>query len=167
MRESESALVVAADVERMRAIGGAIAAALGDVRDGPLVIAFEGELGAGKTTLIGGLLNALGLVGAARSPTYTLIEPYELGGRSIQHLDLYRLADPSEVEALGLRDTLTRDAVLLIEWPDRGAHFIPTADLLVQIAYRSEPEAGRQVELSARTANGRRLKNVALDAIER
>lgn len=167
MRESESALVIAADVERMRAIGSAIAAALGEVRDGPLVITFEGELGAGKTTLIGGLLNALGLVGAARSPTYTLIEPYELAGRCIQHLDLYRLADPSEVEALGLRDTLTRDAVLLIEWPERGAHFIPAPDLHVQIAYRAEPETGRQVELAAHSSNGRRLKNVALGAIER
>jgi tRNA threonylcarbamoyladenosine biosynthesis protein TsaE len=167
MRESESAIVVASSVEQMRAIGGGIAAALVDVRDGPLVIAFEGELGAGKTTLIGGLLNALGLIGAARSPTYTLIEPYELAGRHIQHLDLYRLGDPSEVEALGLRDTLTRDAVVLIEWPDRGGDFIPQADLHIQIAYLASDVVGRQIQLSAATAAGRELKIGALRANER
>jgi tRNA threonylcarbamoyladenosine biosynthesis protein TsaE len=167
MRESESALVVAATVEQMRAIGAAIAVGLRTVRGKPLLITIAGELGAGKTTLVGGLLSELGLSGPARSPTYTLIEPYELEGRSIQHLDLYRLADPSEVEALGFRDLLADDAVLLIEWPDRGGDFIPIADLQLSIAYSAHPAAGRDIELTATTVSGVALRDAVLDAMKR
>lgn len=167
MRESESALVVAAGVEQMRALGGAIAAGLRAVRGAPVIIAIEGELGAGKTTLVGGLLNELGLRGPARSPTYTLIEPYELEGRCIQHLDLYRLADPAEVEALGVRDLLIDDAVLLIEWPDRGGNFIPTPDLRLSVVYSAHPAAGRDVELTAVTAAGATIQAAVLHAVKR
>lgn len=123
----------------MRSLGAALAGALLQVSGkGPgaaIVVAIQGELGAGKTTLVGGLINALGITGAVRSPTYTLIEPYEAHGRHLYHLDLYRLADPQEVAALGIRDLLLSDAVLLIEWPERGVGALPDADLAIAITY--------------------------------
>src|SRR4051812_23831678 len=98
MRESDSTILIAKDVEQMRAIGAALEAALSRVVDSAVVIALRGELGAGKTTLVSGLLASAGHRGPVRSPTYTLIEPYELAQRPIYHLDLYRLVDPAEVE---------------------------------------------------------------------
>lgn len=136
----------------MRSIGAAIADALQSIAQ-PFVVALEGELGAGKTTLVGGLLGRLGFAGHARSPTYTLIEPYEFGERSVYHLDLYRLADPSEVEALGLRDLLLPHSVFLIEWPERGGAAIPVADLTVHIRYAAN-NSGREVELLAGSKSG-------------
>ncbi len=144
-----------ADAEAMRALGRALGVALSAQRSRALVVTISGELGAGKTTLVGGVLNALGFMGSARSPTYTLIEPYEIDGRQIFHLDLYRLADPREVEALGLRDLLTDDATLLIEWPERGADRIPAADLELDITYSGE--SGRAVDVKARGEVGREL----------
>ena len=142
----------------MRSLGSALAHSLLDVSGSALTIAIQGELGAGKTTLVGGVINALGIAGSARSPTYTLIEPYEAHGRHLYHLDLYRLADPREVEALGVRDLLMSDAILLIEWPERGVGALPEADLSVAIAY--PPSSGsdlRDVVMSAGTAAGQRL----------
>lgn len=142
----------------MRSLGHALGRALLAESLQPLVIAIQGELGAGKTTLVGGILNAVGITGAVRSPTYTLIEPYEAQGRHFFHLDLYRLADPHEVEALGVRDLLTSAAILLVEWPERGAGMLPPADLAISIRY---PEAAcndsRQMLLSARGPAGERL----------
>lgn len=138
----------------MRALGRALGSALSTHRARALVITIRGELGAGKTTFVGGVLNGLGFQGFARSPTYTLIEPYEFDGRQVFHMDLYRLADPGEVEALGLRDLLHDDAVLLIEWPERGAGRIPPADLALEIAYAGE---GRAVDAAAQGQAGREL----------
>lgn len=138
----------------MRAIGAALAAALA-ATDAPFVIALEGELGAGKTTLVGALLNAFGFAGHARSPTYTLIEPYELRDRAIYHLDLYRLTDPREVDALGLRDLQDPRSVLLIEWPERGAGALPPIDVRVLIQYA--PDGGRLLTLSGVSESGRNV----------
>ena len=121
----------------MRALGRALGDALRTVGGGALVIGIEGELGAGKTTLVGGILASLGVTGAIRSPTYTLIEPYEAAGLQLYHIDLYRLSSAREVEALGIRDLLDARAVLLIEWPSRGAGALPTEDLSVSIEYQS------------------------------
>jgi len=143
---------VASDVAAMRSIGAAIADAMQSIAQ-PFVIALEGELGAGKTTLVAGVLDRLGFKGHARSPTYTLIEPYEFGARSVYHLDLYRLADPSEVEALGLRDLLLPHSVFLIEWPERGGAAIPAADLTVRIQYAANT-SGREIELLAGSKSG-------------
>ena len=156
MRESHSTTLTAATVEQMRAVGAALGIALQSV-SGPIVVAIRGELGAGKTTLVGGLLNSLGLVGPARSPTYTLIEPYELGRRAIHHLDLYRLVDPSEVEALGVRDLLVDRAVLLIEWPEQGGDFVPPADIGIAILYSNAPASGREVTISTHSPAGEQL----------
>jgi tRNA threonylcarbamoyladenosine biosynthesis protein TsaE len=126
----------------MRALGRALGAALRTTDSGALVIGIEGELGAGKTTLVGGILAALGVTGAIRSPTYTLIEPYEAAGLQLYHIDLYRLNSAREVEALGIRDLLDARAVLLIEWPSRGAGALPTEDLSVAIEYQGPTAAG-------------------------
>ncbi len=85
-----------------------------------LLVTLSGELGAGKTTLVGGLLAELGHVGPARSPTYTLLEPYRLQGRDITHCDLYRLRHPDELDDLGLRDLRVAGSVLLVEWPEKA-----------------------------------------------
>ena len=118
------------------------------------IIYLQGELGAGKTTLARGLLHALGHVGKVRSPTYTLIEPYLLDSGAVYHLDLYRLSDAQELEDLGLRDLLAEQALLLVEWPERGAGVMPAPDLRITIEHR---DAGRRVTLQPMSATGRHL----------
>ncbi|MDG4596091.1 MAG: tRNA (adenosine(37)-N6)-threonylcarbamoyltransferase complex ATPase subunit type 1 TsaE [Candidatus Contendobacter sp.] len=118
------------------------------------VVYLRGELGAGKTTLARGLLRALGHRGAVKSPTYTLVEPYQLDGWRLFHWDLYRLTDPGELEFLGLRDQLDGEAVLLIEWPERGQGELPAADLEVTLDYVGE---GRGCRLEARAPAGQAM----------
>jgi tRNA threonylcarbamoyladenosine biosynthesis protein TsaE len=116
-----------------------------------LIVYLEGDLGTGKTTLTRGVLAGLGHRGAVRSPTYTLLEPYEIGARRLYHLDLYRLGDPQELEYLGLRDLLAEDAVWMVEWPERGLGMLPPPDLVIAIEYAPD---GRRLLLSARTGSG-------------
>lgn len=111
------------------ALGAALARAL---RPG-LVVYLEGDLGAGKTTLARALIQALVPDARVKSPTYTLVETYPAATHEIQHLDLYRIADAQELEFLGLRDR-DADAVMLVEWPARGAGVLPRADLVVALA---------------------------------
>lgn len=111
----------------------------------------HGDLGAGKTTLARGLLRGLGHSGTVKSPTFTLVEPYQLAGWRLFHWDLYRLADPEELEYLGLRDQIDGEAVLLIEWPERGCGELPAADLEVSLDYAGE---GRSCRMEARSAAG-------------
>ena len=148
MREPGAAILNVPSADDMRALGEAVARAI-DTEAGAFIIALEGELGAGKTTLVSGVLRAYGVTGPVRSPTYTLIEPYEFGGKRVYHLDLYRLTDPDEVEPLGIRDLLSEPSVLLIEWPSRGARALPASDLSVDIAYPPTGSDGRQVTLRA------------------
>ena len=123
--------------EDTAALGAAVARALSG-RAGA-VLYLQGPLGAGKTTLARGLLRALGVQGAIRSPTYTLLEPYTIdgnaGGRSLVHLDLYRLNDEHELESLGLRDYPPERCWWLIEWPERAGARLPPADLVVTLAH--------------------------------
>jgi len=115
------------------------------------VVYLNGDLGTGKTTLVRGLLWALGHDGSVKSPTYTLLEPYRIGAHSVYHLDLYRLASPDELDYLGLRDLLADDALFFVEWADIGRGALPPADL--DIALTHDP-AGRRLQLRAMSACG-------------
>ena len=115
------------------------------------VIYLRGDLGAGKTTLVRGLLHGLGHGGAVKSPTYTLVEPYEIGQWRLFHWDLYRLADPEELDYLGLREQCDGAAMLLIEWPERGHGELPPADITVTLDYAGE---GRSAQLEALSTLG-------------
>lgn len=139
-----------------------IGAALAGVLAGQgAVVTLAGELGAGKTTLARGLLRALGHTGAVKSPTYTLIEPYELTAGTVLHLDLYRLASATDLDALGLREALDGTALILIEWPERAAGALPAADLALRLA--THPD-GRELHAEAGSALGRRCLQV-IDSI--
>ncbi|MDN3519294.1 tRNA (adenosine(37)-N6)-threonylcarbamoyltransferase complex ATPase subunit type 1 TsaE [Aquisalimonas lutea] len=115
---------------------------------GQCVVLLDGDLGAGKTTLVRGLLRAAGHDGAVRSPTYTLMEPYELTAGRVVHLDLYRLADAEELEYLGLRDELGPGTLILVEWPERGRGVLPAGDLHIALA---DANHGREATLTALT----------------
>lgn len=125
-------------------LGAAIAGALSSLPGA--VIHLLGDLGAGKTTLARGLLEAMGVQGRVRSPTYTLMEPYVAGGRTLLHMDLYRLADPLELQNLGLADYPPAQTVWLVEWPDKGGALLPSADLVIALTLQG---AGRRAELQA------------------
>lgn len=126
--------MTAATPEQTEACGGRLARALPANAPGMLQMQLHGDLGAGKTTLARGFLRALGHAGAVRSPTYTLVETYALGAITVVHADLYRLQDPDEFESLGLRDLAGAGHVWLIEWPERGGHWLPPADVEVTLA---------------------------------
>ncbi|HZH44950.1 MAG TPA: tRNA (adenosine(37)-N6)-threonylcarbamoyltransferase complex ATPase subunit type 1 TsaE [Lysobacter sp.] len=127
-----------------------LGAALAATRPARAVVFLRGDLGAGKSTLARALLRALGVTGAIRSPTYTLVERHPLpAGGEAWHLDLYRIADPGELEFLGLDGD---EAVLwLVEWPERGAGGLPPADLEIELAIDGD---GRQVRLHPRSQAG-------------
>ena len=98
-----------------------------------LVIYLHGDLGAGKTTFARGFLRGLGHTGRVPSPTYTLIEPYELAGYAVSHIDLYRLQSPGEAGALALEELSGNGTIMLIEWPEKGGHSLPPADLEIEL----------------------------------
>lgn len=127
--------LVVPDPESMRALGGKLGRALLQMQAVPVVVALNGDLGAGKTTFAGGVLAGLGIPGPVRSPTYTLIEPYEVGNLMLYHLDLYRLSGPRDLEALGLRDLHVPGSTMLVEWAERGGLALPAADLTLQFSY--------------------------------
>jgi len=136
-----------ADEQAMSDLGTRIAR----VTQGHGLIFLEGNLGMGKTTLSRGIIRGLGHVGAVKSPTFTLVEPYEIGDIRAFHFDLYRLVDPEELEFLGIRDYFEDDALCLIEWPDKGAGFLPKPDLTITIGPQ---DSGRSLKILAQGSRG-------------
>jgi len=120
----------------------------------PLVIWLQGDLGAGKTTFARGLIQALGYAGRVKSPTYGLLEQYQLDSVQVLHMDLYRIAEAGELEFLGLADLLDDQTILLIEWPANGGNMIPEADFVFKFGYTPE---GRDLHWSACTASARAI----------
>lgn len=121
----------------------------------PLLIGLRGDLGAGKTTLVRALVNALVPGTVVKSPTYSLLESYVLpGGCELHHLDLYRLRDPAELEDLGLDDLLGTHSLVLIEWPERGEPLLPQRDIDLVFSHAGE---AREVQVEAHSAAGERL----------
>jgi tRNA threonylcarbamoyladenosine biosynthesis protein TsaE len=117
-----------------------------------MVIFLHGDLGAGKTTLVRGMMNALGYAGRIKSPTYTLVEPYHINGLDLRHFDLYRLHDEVEWETAGFRDEFDGHNIFLIEWPERARGFIPKAD--IEITFKILPH-GRNIDIKGNTPSGR------------
>ncbi len=119
-----------------------------------LLVFLHGDLGAGKTTLVRGLIRGLGHTGAVKSPTYTIVEPYDLPGIDVYHFDLYRLSDPEEIEFIGARDYLESGALCLVEWPEKGGGILPDPDLLIDIEHLDD---SRRLHLTANSDSGRDL----------
>ena len=128
-----------------------------------MLIVLEGPLGAGKTTLVRGLLRGMGHAGRVRSPTFTLLEPYELAGKTVAHLDLYRLADPAELDFLGFADLLVPGNVILVEWPERGGDRVGPPDRTLGRDYEGP---GRSLQAVAGSPAGQALVGALLPACQ-
>jgi tRNA threonylcarbamoyladenosine biosynthesis protein TsaE len=151
--ESEGALCAAA---------AAAATGWRDSGVSPLLVGLNGDLGVGKTTWVRAMLGGLGYTGRVPSPTFTLLEHYEIGSLTVVHLDLYRLAAASEFEYLGLRDWLSLPKVwLLAEWPERGGNFADSLDL--ELLLRSDLDDRRLLQPKARTERGRQALKAWLE----
>lgn len=138
------------DENQTMQFGARLALACGDTA----VIFLHGDLGAGKTTLARGFLRGLGYEGKVKSPTYTIVEPYEINKHKIFHFDFYRVHDAQELEFIGMQDYFIPGAICLVEWPQNGAQLLPIADLSCYI----EPYLnGRQVRLEAHTPRGHQI----------
>jgi len=146
-----SALIIETGSARaMEALGRRLAPCLG----AGIVVHLSGPLGSGKTTLVRGMLRGLGVSGAVKSPTYTLVEPYETGAGAVYHFDLYRVQRPEELEQIGVRDYVDGRAVCLVEWPERGAGLIAPPDVSITIGHM---ETGRRLQFVAHTGRGEGL----------
>jgi tRNA threonylcarbamoyladenosine biosynthesis protein TsaE len=152
-----------ADADATERVGAGLARALG----GGMVVTLDGDLGAGKTTVVRGALRALGWTGPVKSPTYTLVEHYPFSRLYFYHFDFYRFADPSEWETAGLAEYFRDDAVCLVEWPERVEGFLPPADIDIALAHPGSGVSGRDLVLSTHTEAGERCINAITLALTR
>ena len=144
--------VILPDEAATTAAGAALTQSLPDLTGRSLLIGLSGELGSGKTTLARGLLRALGVTGTIRSPTFTLVEPYETSRGTVHHLDLYRLGEAArELETLGYRDIRALPGLVVVEWPERAGKGLGAPDLAITLEHRPD---GRAMRLVAATPAG-------------
>ena len=141
--------LVLRDTTATETLGAALARAIVAAERRAAVLYLRGELGAGKTTCARSLLRTLGVEGAIRSPTFTLVETYELPALTCVHVDLYRLQGSVQVDELGLRDQVG-DCLLLVEWPEKGGDALPPADVELTLSYHGEARLGRLMAASTR-----------------
>lgn len=120
----------------------------------PLVVYLKGDLGAGKTLFTRAYIHALGYEGYVKSPSYGLLETYEVAGQTVLHLDLYRIEDPEELEYLAIRDLYRNYCSLFVEWPDRGRHYLPAPDLVLEFGEKDE---SRFIRCTAFSEQGEKL----------
>ena len=113
------------------------------------IVFLDGDLGTGKTTLVKEIIFALGVKEKVKSPTFTIIEPYELNNENIYHVDLYRIIDPTELEIIGLREYLNEsNAIIFIEWPEKSYGYLKKFDLKISLKHSSENERKCRIELN-------------------
>ena len=122
----------------------------------PLICYLQGDLGVGKTRIVRAIIQSLGYSGNVKSPTYTLVEPYQLETVTVYHFDLYRLSDPEELDYLGIRDYFDEQSICFIEWPDKGKGWLADADISIFLEYLGE---GRRCQITAQTKAGTILLN--------
>lgn len=127
----------------------------------PLRVYLSGPLGAGKTALVRAFLRTIGVQGAIKSPSYALVEPYNLSNYSVYHFDFYRFFDQNEWEESGFRDYFEENAICLVEWPEKAGGLLPTADLEIELAYQLESSPPEDVE-NNNEFTGRRIEIRAL-----
>ena len=143
-----------ADEEATIAMGTALAMVVKTKLKQGIVVFLNGDLGAGKTTLTRGFVRGMGHKGNVKSPTYTLVEPYDLADWHVYHFDLYRLSDPEELEYMGIRDYFENNCCCFIEWPEKGARLLAKADLIINMAYQDEQ---RIIKLQAESDHGEQV----------
>ncbi len=131
-----------------------LASQLAQYLKAPLWLHLEGNLGAGKTTFTRYVLRALGHKGSVKSPTYTLVEPYQLSIGNFLHFDLYRLGEPEELDYLGIRDYIESDTIAFVEWPSKGKGFLPIPDICIKIVM---DKTKRNIEISGSSVKGEKI----------
>ena len=136
------------------ALGKTLASIVKELKCARLIAFLNGDLGAGKTTMTRGFVHGFGFEGNVKSPTYTLVEPYEAEEFAVYHFDLYRLADPEELEFLGIRDYFSKTSYCMIEWPEKAQGFLPKEDLVINMLYDGE---ARKVEVESRSDTGKKI----------
>lgn len=120
----------------------------------PLIIFLHGQLGAGKTTFVRGFLGGLGYQGKVKSPSYNLVEAYEVASKSIYHFDFYRIQDPRELDFLGIQDYWQASSIFLIEWPEKGQQLLPPVDLACHFEFVG---LGRTLRIEAKSKRGQKI----------